>query len=53
MIYIFIYCADVRKWGEHADPSGIIREDFDAYVDFLKDTLNKKFDVVNAEISAL
>ena len=25
----------------------------DAYVDFLKDTLNKKFDVVNAEISAL
>ncbi|OUM57499.1 hypothetical protein PIROE2DRAFT_64978 [Piromyces sp. E2] len=41
---------DSKIWKVHADPSGIIRKNFDAYVDFLKDLLIKRFAVVNSEI---
>lgn len=44
---------DTKRWGAHKDPSGIARENFDAYVDFLKSTLNKKYEIVNAEIEKL
>ncbi len=44
---------DALVWEAHTDPSTIVREDFDAYADFLKETLNKKFQVVNAEIDGL
>ena len=33
---------DTIVWKEHEDPSGIVRANFDAYVDFLKETLLKK-----------
>lgn len=39
---------DSMLWGnESNDPSGVNRKDFNAYVDFLKETLNKKISVVN------
>ena len=44
---------DTMLWGAHTDPSGIVRADFDAYVDFLKETLEKKLAVVNADINRL
>ena len=44
---------DTLVWGEHKDPSGIIRPNFDAYMDFLKETLIKKLTVVNNDISGL
>ncbi|MBD5412011.1 MAG: hypothetical protein HDR51_04595 [Treponema sp.] len=44
---------DEKRWGRHADPSGIPRENFDAYVDFLKETLNEKFEIVKNEIESL
>lgn len=44
---------DAIRWGVHKDPSGIIREDFDAYVDFLKETLAIKKAVVAQSISQL
>ena len=44
---------DTMVWGEHKDPSGIVRANFDAYVDFLKETLLKKVIVVNNDISGL
>ena len=44
---------DTMRWGAHNDPSGIARADFDAYVDFLKDTLEKKLAVVNADVNGL
>lgn len=44
---------DTLIWGKHKDPSEVVREDFDAYVDFLKETLNKKLLVVNDAIMAL
>ena len=44
---------DTMLWGAHKDPSGIVRADFDAYVDFLKDTLEKKLVVVNTAINEL
>lgn len=44
---------DTKRWGAHNDPSGIARENFDAYVDFLKETLNEKYKIVDAEIEKL
>ncbi|WP_294431398.1 CotH kinase family protein [uncultured Treponema sp.] len=44
---------DTMIWGEHKDPSGVVRKDFDAYVDFLKETLLKKLSVVNNEINGM
>lgn len=44
---------DTLVWGEHKDPSGIVRANFDAYVDFLEDTLLKKLSVVNNDIKGL
>ena len=44
---------DTLRWGAHNDPSGITRANFNAYVDFLKDTLEKKLSVVNADVSGL
>lgn len=44
---------DTKLWGAHNDPSEIARKDFDAYVDFLKETLENKLSVVNSEISGL
>ncbi|MBR1402905.1 MAG: CotH kinase family protein, partial [Treponema sp.] len=44
---------DTMRWGAHNDPSGIVRADFDAYVDFLKDILEKKLAVVNADVTGL
>lgn len=44
---------DTLFWGEHKDPSGIVRANFDAYVDFLKETLLKKLSIVNNDINGL
>ena len=44
---------DTMVWGEHKDPSGIVRANFDAYVDFLKETLLEKVTVVNNDINRL
>ena len=45
---------DSMLWGNDSnDPSGINRKDFNAYVDFLKETLNKKISVVNKFIENL
>lgn len=44
---------DTMLWGAHNDPSGIARADFDAYVDFLKETLEKKLAVVGADVGGL
>lgn len=44
---------DTKRWGTHNDPSGISRENFDAYVDFLKETLNEKYEIVKTEIEKL
>ena len=44
---------DTMLWGEHNDPSEIKRENFDAYVDFLKETIVKKISVVNDSITNL
>lgn len=44
---------DTLIWGKHKDPSEVVREDFDAYVDFFKETLDKKLLVVNDAIMAL
>ena len=44
---------DTMVWGEHKDPSSIVRANFDAYVDFLKETLLKKVTVVNNDINKL
>ena len=38
---------DKIKWGVHLDPSEIELADFDAYVDFFKEVLINKFNVVN------
>ena len=45
---------DMMLWGTQSnDPSGIDRKDFNAYTDFLKETLNKKISVVNTYIGNL
>ena len=45
---------DSMLWGsESNDPSGINRKDFNAYVDFLKETIVKKISVVNKFIENL
>ena len=45
---------DTMLWGSrNTDPSGVDRKDFDAYVDFLKETLSKKISVVNKFIEKL
>ena len=44
---------DTKIWGEHNDPSGIKRTDFNAYVDFLKDTLQKKLVIVTSFVNSL
>ena len=44
---------DTMRWGAHNDPSGISRADFDAYVDFLKETLAKKYAVVDSAVTAM
>ncbi|MCM1321921.1 MAG: CotH kinase family protein [Bacteroides sp.] len=44
---------DEKIWGAHLDPSEIARADFDAYVDFLKETLAKKRDAVEQMIQGL
>lgn len=38
---------DSSKWGVHLDPSKVERSNYDAYVDFLKISLNNKIDSVN------
>lgn len=45
--------ADAQIWGTHLDPSGIPRNGFDEYVDFLKDTLCKKRTAVDRMIQQL
>ena len=45
---------DMMLWGSKSnDPSGINRKDFNAYVDFLKETVSKKISVVNEFIENL
>ena len=45
---------DTMLWGnESNDPSDINRKDFNAYTDFLKETVNKKLSVVNEFIENL
>ena len=45
------YAADSAVWGIHYDPDKKKLSSYDAYVDFLKNTLNKKMDVVDKYIS--
>lgn len=44
---------DTMLWGEHDDPSGVKRENFDAYVDFLKEALFNKISVINTDVSKI
>ena len=44
---------DSLRWGVHLDLSGIERADYDAYVDFLKSSIDNKIAVVSDYISAL
>ena len=45
---------DMMRWGTQSnDPSGINRKDFNAYVDFLKETVSKKIGIVNKLIENL
>ena len=44
---------DFKLWGVHRDPSYILRKDFDAYVDFLKQSLNEKMEVVDSFVENL
>ena len=45
---------DMMLWGsKSSDPSGINRKNFNAYVDFLKETVSKKISVVNEFIENL
>lgn len=44
---------DAKRWGMHNDPSNVVRENFDAYVDFLREVLNEKYEIVKKEIEAL
>ena len=43
---------DTMLWGEHDDPSGVKRENFDAYVDFFKERLLKKMLIIEKDIAA-
>lgn len=42
---------DTMLWGEHNDPSGVKRENFDAYVDFLKERLLKKMLIIENDLA--
>lgn len=44
---------DTKIWGVHLDPSGIARDGFDAYIDFLKETLRQRFASVDTMIDEL
>lgn len=44
---------DTMLWGKHDDPSGVKRENFDAYVDFFKEAVLNKISVINADVSAM
>ncbi len=44
---------DTMLWGEHNDPSGIKRENFDAYVNFFKERVLDKLSVVDTDISKI
>ena len=45
---------DMMRWGSKSnDPSGINRKDFNAYTDFLKETIDKKISVVDTYIGNL
>ena len=44
---------DTMLWGEHNDPSGVKRENFDAYVDFLKERILDKISIINADVAAM
>lgn len=44
---------DATRWPAHLDPSGIARDSFDDYVDFLKETLMDKYDVVMEMVNSL
>ena len=44
---------DKMLWGVHNDPSGVQRENFDAYVDFLKEGILDKISIVDKEISEM
>ncbi|MCM1042437.1 MAG: CotH kinase family protein [Bacteroides sp.] len=45
--------ADTRIWEPHLDPSGIARNGFDEYVDFLKETLLLKYSALNRMVEGL
>ena len=44
---------DSLLWGIHLDPSKVFRTGFDAYVNFLKKSLNQKLEVVDSFIQQL
>lgn len=44
---------DTMLWGEHEDPSGVKRENFDAYVDLLKERIMNKLSIVDKNISSM
>lgn len=44
---------DTMLWGEHEDLSGIKRENFNAYVDFLKERILDKLSIVDNNISSM
>jgi len=45
--------SDFKLWGIHRDPSFIVRDGFDAYVDFVKLSLNAKMEVVDDFVEQL
>jgi len=40
---------DTMLWGEHDDPTGVKRENFDAYVDFFKERVLSKISIINED----
>ena len=43
---------DTMLWGEHNDPSGVERENFDAYVDFFKERLLDKILIIENDLAS-
>ena len=44
---------DTKMWGVNHNPAGLLYNDFDGHVNFLKETLKKKLAVVNADVNGL
>ena len=44
---------DAKLWNVNHNPAGMTFADFNSHVDFLKQTLLKKFSIVNNDINEL